>query len=138
MRSEPFMSFRFVVFQPETDEVIGATMVYSDPFNGAMWIGRAHLQGERTLGQRMNEIKKCEVWMFPRNVWLDDKKSDTHARKIEVSWTSMRWVPFDLDATKGEAALEYVCLEGATYRLVEDVHATEFPLPIVKAFSPKG
>jgi len=138
MRSEPFMSFRFAVYLPETDEVIGATMVYSDPFTGGLWIGKAHVEGERTLGHKLAEIKKCEVWMFPRGIWLDDKKSDTHGRKIRVYWGSMRWVPFDLDATKSEAALEYVCLEGAQYQIVEDVHATEFPLPIVKAFSPKG
>lgn len=135
MRSEPFMSFRFVVFLPDTEEVIGVTMVYSDPFTDSMWVGKAHIEGERPLGQRMAEVKRCEVWMFPRGIVFKDKR-DHRARRICVNWNSMRWVPFNLDAARGEAALEHVCLEGATYETVDDVAAEQFPLPITQAFSP--
>lgn len=131
------MSFRFAVLIPEQPEVVGASMVYSDPFTGALWIGRAHRQGERTLGQIFAETNKCEVWMFTRGVWAKgEPPQDARARKIKVYWGNMRWVPFNLDASKGDAALEYVCLEGATYQSVEEVAASDFPLVMTKALAP--
>lgn len=136
MRSDRdvFMSFRFCVLIPNGDNSIGVSSVYTDPFTGALWIGSAHMEGRRTLGQVFAETKKCEVWMFPRGVFVG--KPDVSARKIDVSWSTMRWVPFNLDATKGEIAMEYVCLEGATYTSCADVPASEFPLVISKTFSP--
>lgn len=141
MRLDPeiFMAFRFAVYIPDRTEVIGASMVYTDPFTGSLWISRAHRTNERTLGQVFAEINQCEVWMFTRGVWAKgEAPKQARARKIKVTWPSMRWVPFNLNATEGEAALEHVCLENAQYFAVEDVLASDFPLAMTKAFSRTG
>lgn len=129
------MSFRFCVVVPNSDGMVGVSSVYTDPFTGSLWIGAGHIEGRRTLGQVFAEANKCEVWMFPRGAFTDNP--DTRARKFDVSWPKMRWVPFDLDATKNEVAMEYVCLEGAVYHGCVDVPANELPLTITKMLGPK-
>ena len=131
MRPDPeiFMSFRFAVYLPDRAISVGATRVYTDPFTGALWIGSAHKTYDKTLAQLFGETKACEILMFTRGAWTQerDKPKNVRVRKIKVTWDTMRWVPFDLDATNAEVALDYVCLEGATYHGVEDVDAETLP-----------
>jgi hypothetical protein len=141
MRADPeiFMAFRFAVSIPDKVDVIGASSVFTDPFTGSLWIGRAHRADERTLGQIFSEVNHCEIWMFTRGVWAPgETPKEARARKIKVTWPKMRWVPFNLDAAQASAALEYVCLEDATYQAVENVTAADFPLAMTKAFSRTG
>lgn len=116
-----FTAFRFfVVFGPgaRADTIvrlggrsIGLMAVWSDPFApDRLWIAKGHAKGEKTL----RELLDAETTEHTLAVFMTERDG-TPERRIDVTFERFDWLPFDLDATKEETAVEWVALRGVTY-----------------------
>ena len=124
-KAELYTTFRFVITLPDRgDDILRAMSVYCDPFTDELWIGRAHIAGERTLAQLLCEERLLEIWMLPRGPGL--------SRLIGVSFDGLRALPLNLDASADEVALEWVVLKSAKWSPPSDVETPEcFKVPAI-------
>lgn len=127
----PYTAFRFFV-QLENGESLGLSVISSEPFGGGLWLGRGHMSNEPTLMERLRGQKTLRIWMVQRQA-----DRDSTCRKIEVTWSSMRWLPFDLNATDSSVAMEWLVLEDADYTTPVDVPWSEVGPSITRSFDPR-
>lgn len=117
-----YAAHRYVVTVPETpdkDGMLPTMSVYNDPFTDELWVGRAHIEGERTLAQRLVEERAIDVWMLPRGNGL--------ARRVHVDFEGLRSLPLELDTSRDAVALEWVALKSARCSTPTDVPFDEMP-----------
>lgn len=110
-------------------EVFSASRVFTDLFDAStVWIGAAHKTGTKTLDGFMTS-KTASVWMFS----LQEKLF----RRIDLEWTKLEWLPFDLSAADAGIAMDWVKLHGVTYKTGPlDVPVSDLPPYIQEVFSP--
>lgn len=126
-----YAAHRFAVTVPETPNgpaMLPAMSVYNDPFTDEVWIGRAHIEGERTLAQRLVEEKAIDVWMLPRGTGL--------ARRIHVDFTGLRALPLDLNSYRDEVATDWVVLQKAKCSTPAEVPFDDMP-EIIRNLRPR-
>jgi len=113
-----FAGFRFRVIIPEKEIQIGASNVFSSPFDGTVWIGRAHQMPDspdtpNCLLDAFGHASRAIVVMFPFGVSRD--YGSVIARKLLVRYKSAEWCPLELDARVNEAAMEWIALRDVSY-----------------------
>jgi len=119
-----YTTWRVLILLPDRgNEKVLAQSVYSDPFTSTLWIGRAHIEGERSLAQKLSEEHRVDVWLLPY-------KESGMARRISVEFARVRACPIDLDCRTAEVALDWVALEESRYSFPVDVPAEEQPEPV--------
>lgn len=117
-----YTAFRYVVTVPETPNgpaLLPTMSIYNDPFTNEVWVGRAHIEEERTLAQRLVEEKAIDVWMLPRG--------DGLARRVHVDFDGLRALPLELDSCRNDVACEWVALKNARCATPADVPYDEMP-----------
>lgn len=117
-----YAAYLFGVTIPETPAgpaTIPVMSIYNDPFLDELWIGRAHIEGERTLAQRLIEEKALDVWMLPRG--------KGKARRVSVQFDGLRALPLDLNSCIDAVALEWVVLKSVRCAQPVDVEFEEIP-----------
>lgn len=117
-KTELYTTFRFAVTLPNRGgEALRVMSVYNDPFTDELWIGRAHIAGEKTLAQKLCEETRLEVFMLPRGEGM--------SRRVTVDFSGLRALPLNLDASADEIALEWVVLKKAKCLPAIDVETPE-------------
>ena len=128
-----FRSFRFALYLPKVERVVGCSAVFCDPFSGNMWVERAHQSDQPTLAQLFEVEERVEVWLFEVLAAKDGR-----ARRIAVTWDlPVRWLPFDLDAKASEPAIERVVLLNPKYGDPVDVSYADLPPYIRPVVDPR-
>jgi hypothetical protein len=126
-----YAAHRFVVTVPEAPAgpaMVPAMSIYNDPFTDEVWMGRAHIEGARTLAQHLAEERAIDVWMLPRGSGL--------ARRIHVDFEGLRALPLELDSTRDEVALEWVALKKARCSQATNVPFDDMP-EIIRGLRPR-
>jgi len=124
-----FSGYRFMVVIPKKETQIGVMNVFSSPFDGTVWIGRAHQDADgepETLHEALSGVSHIDVYMFPFGNSRD--LASTTARRLGVNFAMCDWVPLQLDATESGPAIEWVALRGVQYDGPENVVPAQDPL----------
>jgi hypothetical protein len=100
-------------------------------FTGDVWVERAHVAGEATLREQLEGEATAEVWLFTSL----SASSAGYARCVEVGWSALRWLPFNLDASESVVALERVCLTGVLYTPPVDFTLADAPAHVKSIIS---
>lgn len=126
-----FAGYQFLVVIREKELQLGCSDVFSSPFDGTVWIGRAHQDDpdprvSTTLYEALHDVTHIDVYMFPFGSSRD--RSRTTARRLGVRFAMCDWAPLQLDASTSEPAMEWVALRGIRYDGPENVVPEQDPL----------
>jgi len=127
--TDVYLSHRFALcalgYDESVDEWFSASVVFSDIFDGDIWIGAAHKADVRTLASYLIEATVVDVWMYT---------PAGRARCVTAAFDEVFSLPLDLDACSAEVAWEWVRLRGTDIRKVRDVPAEEQPPELRRLF----
>lgn len=125
-----FGTYKFAAYIPSREEVLPLQSCFNDPFTEAVWLGRAHIADEPTLANRLMDVERVEIYLWPITQGFGK------TRRIAVLFSSYRWLPLDLDNRRSEAALEWVALRADGVSDVEDLAPEDVPPALRQWFSP--
>lgn len=125
-----FSTFKFAAYIPGREEIIPLQSLFNDPFTSAVWLGRAHIADEPTLANRLMDVERLEIYLWPITQGFGK------TRRIVILFSDYRWLPLDLDNRRNEVALEWVALQVDSVSDVEDLEPDDVPPPLRQWFSP--
>lgn len=148
LRPTPFLAYKFLLRDHELVKLqleayqeptrvphLGVSAVYTDPFSGILWIGRAHFGQDIQTWLAVGEgTRAFQVWMLPR-------RQSEAARCLEVAAHPgpRHWHPLDLDAARDAVAMEWLGIgPGVAITLQPDVPAAEIPKDVADVLNPTG
>lgn len=101
-----YLSHRFAVYV--RCRAVMAHTIYTDPFTGTLWIGRAHQRERNMLAVDIGPCDKIEVWLLSRGTSLS-------SRMLSYKFDGTMEVPTDLDASMDDVAMEWLGLKNAVF-----------------------
>jgi hypothetical protein len=104
--------------------------VWSNPFEPEIWLGAAHTEERETIHTlAMRELERARerfdegVQRDPHGrfaAWMTQGSRQSVKRRIDARFTTVRWIPLDLNASRSDPALEWLVLEGVEYLGMQD------------------
>lgn len=120
--NEFYHQHRFVIFIPSTQDSLGVSECYQDPFTGSLVIGRGMEVGGPTLAERLAGTSELTVYLLGRGT----------CRPIDVSYNISTAVSrvLNLDAMNSGVAMDWIELPNPMVVVKGEIQLGDLPLPM--------